>query len=198
MSEKADLPLFVVERFLEKPDLATATAFLVAGGYFWNGGIFVFRVDRMLAEMARQLPEMYAGLMAIQASLKTCNSAQCLAEVWCEMPNISIDYGVMEGAESVAMVPLQAGWNDIGSWDALTTVLAQDEHQNYIARGETLAIGSNGNIVYSDKRLVALIGAHDLVIVDTGDALLVGHKSQMQKVKEVVEHLRKQGNTDLL
>jgi len=198
ISEEADLPLFVVERFLEKPDLATATAFLAAGGYFWNGGIFVFRVDRMLAEMARQLPEMYAGLMEIQASLKTGSAAQCLAEVWPQMPNISIDYGVMEGAEFVAMAPLQAGWNDIGSWDALTNVLAQDEHQNYIARGETLAIESCGNIVYSDKKLVALIGAHDLVIVDTGDALLVGHKSQMQKVKEVVEHLRKQGHTDLL
>ena len=192
------LPLYGVERFLEKPDRATATAFLAQGDYYWNGGIFICRVDRMLAEMARQMPEVYAHLQKIGASLQTADAEQTLATVWPQMPNISIDYGVMEGAERVAVTPLQAGWNDVGSWDALETILAQDEHQNYIAKGDTIAIGSQGNIVYTDKRLVALVGVQDLVIVDAGDTLLVGHKTQMQKVKDVVETLRSQGRTDLL
>ena len=192
------LPLYTVERFLEKPDRATATAFLAQGDYYWNGGIFICRADRMLAEMARQLPEIYANLQKIGASLATAAAGQTLATVWPQMSNISIDYGVMEGAERVAVTPLQAGWNDVGSWDALETILAQDKDQNYIVKGDTVAIGSRGNIVYTDKRLVALVGVQDLVIVDTGDTLLVGHKAQMQKVKDVVETLRSQGRTDLL
>ena len=114
------------------------------------------------------------------------------------MPSISIDYAVLEGAHNVAVVPLQAGWNDVGSWDALETVLEQDEHGNSIARGEVLLLDSRSNIVYSDKRLVTLIGVSNLVVVDTGDTLLIGDKSNMQRVKEVVDQLRAQGRTELL
>ncbi len=191
-------PIYTVERFLEKPNQATATAFLADGGYYWNGGIFICRVAQMLAEMARQMPDVYAGLQQIRDSWQTSDPEQALATLWPQLPNVSIDYGVMEGAERVAMTPLQAGWNDVGSWDALESVLIADEQHNYIAKGETVAIASQGNIVYSEKRLVALVGAQDLVVVDTGDMLLVGHKFQMQKVKEVVEYLRSQGRTDLL
>ncbi|MCX6047668.1 MAG: mannose-1-phosphate guanylyltransferase, partial [Chloroflexi bacterium] len=190
--------VYTVEQFLEKPNQATATAFLAEGNYFWNGGIFICRAAQMLAEMERQLPEVYAGLQQIRNSWQTTEAEQTLAAIWPQLPNVSIDYGVMEGAERVAMTPLQAGWNDVGSWDALESILVQDAHQNFIAKGETVAIASQGNIVYSEKRIVALVGAQDLVIVDTGDTLLVGHKSQMQKVKEVVEYLRSQGRTDLL
>jgi mannose-1-phosphate guanylyltransferase len=104
----------------------------------------------------------------------------------------------MEGAQKVAMVPLKAGWNDVGSWDALETVLEQDESGNRIARGEVLLLDSHDNIVYSDKRLVALINVNNLVVVDTGDTLLIGDKGNMQRVKEVVEQLRAQGRTELL
>jgi mannose-1-phosphate guanylyltransferase len=193
-----DLAIYTVERFLEKPNQATATQFLDEGGYYWNGGIFICRAAQMLAEMERQLPKVYRGLQEIRCHLQTPAAAQTLTDVWPQMPNISIDYGIMEGAERVAMTPLQAGWNDIGSWDALESVLPQDENKNFIAQGETVAIASHGNIVFSEKRIVALIGVDDLVVVDTGDTLLVGHKGQMQKVKEVVEYLRSQGRTDLL
>jgi len=193
-----ELPLFTVERFLEKPNRETATIFLAHGGYYWNGGIFVCRVDRMLAEMERQLPSLYAGLQDIRAHLHAPDAEQMLVNVWQQMPNISIDYGVMEGAEKVAMTPLQAGWNDVGSWDSLETILAQGEHKNYVAKGEIVAVNSQNNIVYTDKRMVALVDVEDLVIVDTGDTLLIGHKAHMQKVRDVVEHLRSQGRVDLL
>lgn len=193
----AQLPLYQVERFLEKPNLVTAESFLADGGYFWNGGIFISRVDQMLAEMERQLPELYHCLQAIETTLDQADGATAMAAAWAHMPNISIDYGIMEGAQQVAVTPLDAGWNDVGSWDALEAVLPRNAQQNCVAQGETLSIESQGNIVYSD-RLVALIGVDDLAIIDTGDALLIGHKGQMQKVKDVVEQLRAKGRIDLL
>lgn len=197
LSLKANASLYTVERFLEKPNRATAEGFLLAGGYYWNGGIFISRADTMLAEIQRQLPTVYSRLQQIKEALDQPDAATVLAAAWAEMPNISIDYGVMEGARQVAVTPLDAGWNDVGSWDALTSVIPLDAEENCIAQGETLTIQSRGNIIYSE-RLVALIGIEDLAIIDTADALLIGHKAQMQKVKDVVEQLRTQGRTELL
>jgi mannose-1-phosphate guanylyltransferase len=104
----------------------------------------------------------------------------------------------MEHAEKVATVPLEAGWNDVGSWDALETVLQHDDNHNFVAKGNLLTLESRGNIVYTDKQVVALIHVEGLVVVDTGDTLLVGDKQQMQKVKEVVERLRELGLSELL
>lgn len=189
------VPVFQVDRFLEKPNLTTARAFLNDGGYFWNGGIFVFRVDRMLEEVARQLPDLYTGLQTIataQAGADAAEAERVLREVWGGLESVSIDYGIMEGAKQVAMVPLEAGWNDVGSWDALEDVLPKDVHDNIIARGDVLALDSVRNIVYGGDRIIALIGLEDMVVVDTPDALLIGHKKQMQKVKKIVELLQEQ------
>jgi mannose-1-phosphate guanylyltransferase len=195
-----ELQVYQVEKFLEKPDRTTAESFLAEGGYYWNGGIFVCRVDVMLDEFVRQLPELAAGLARIDAALAAGPEAAeaTLAEVWPTLPSISIDHGIMEHAQAVATVPLEAGWNDVGSWDALATVLQQDESQNYVAKGGLLTLESHGNIVYTDKQVVALIHVEGLVVVDTGDTLLVGDKEHMQKVKEVVERLRDLGLSELL
>ena len=197
-----DVPLYAAAEFLEKPDLATAEEFLSAGDCYWNGGIFVCRADRMLAEMARQLPEVYACLQEIDAGLEhgaqSAAAATAMVSAWQRMPNISIDHGVMEGAEDVAVVPLRAGWMDVGSWDALDEILMPDEDGNLCAMTETIAVDSFNNIVYCEKKLVALVGVDDLVVVDTGDALLVGHRKQMQKVREVVELLRAKDRTEFV
>lgn len=193
-----ELPIYAVERFLEKPDLATAERFLREGGYYWNGGIFIARVDVMLGEIERQIPEVYRRLQQIEAALDTPDLEAVTAAAWADMPSISIDYGVMEGAQQVAMVPLQAGWNDVGSWDALQSVLEHDENKNIVARGQALSVDSFGNIVFSDKKMVALVGVDDLVIVEDGDTLLIGRMNQMQKVKNVVDLLRRQGREDLV
>ncbi|MBW7884825.1 MAG: NTP transferase domain-containing protein [Caldilineaceae bacterium] len=193
-----NLPVYSVERFLEKPKRALAEQFLNEGGYYWNGGIFVARVDVMLAELQRQAPDIYDRLAQIRTAMGTPDAQKVLAQVWEEMPSISVDYAVMEGAQKVAMVPMQAGWNDVGSWDALETILEQDAHGNSIAKGEVMLLDSRHNIVYSDKRLVALINVNNLVVVDTGDTLLIGDKNNMQRVKDVVEQLRSQGRTELL
>lgn len=195
-----ELPAYVVEKFLEKPDRTKAEAFLTEGTYSWNGGIFVTRADVMLDELTRQLPELAAGLDTIADARRNdpSHAADVLAEVWPTLPNISIDHGVMEHARKVALVPLDAGWNDVGSWDALEAIIAGDDDNNFVARGELLNIESHSNIVYSDERIVALIGVENLVVVDTGDTLLIGHKHHMQKVKDVVERLKAQGRSELL
>lgn len=191
-------PSYTVERFLEKPNRPLAESFLEEGGYYWNGGIFVSRVDRWLAELERQAPAIHSRLMRIAAAFDMPEAGDVLEAEWADMPSISIDYAVMEHATQVAVVPLQAGWNDVGSWDALETILEQDERGNSIAKGDVLLLDSNGNIVYSDKRLVALVNVSNLVVVDTGDTLLIGDKNNMQRVKDVVEQLRQQGRTELL
>lgn len=188
-----------VERFHEKPDLPTAQRFIDTGGFYWNGGIFVCRIDRMLEEIARQLPELNTRLAQIDAALDDPETgARVMAELWPHMPNISIDYGVIEGAEQVAVIPLQAGWSDVGSWDALEQVLAAPESPNVHIRGDVLHLESSGNVIYGNGRFLALVGVNDMVIVDTHDAILIGHKSQMQKVKNVVEHLRQSNRDELL
>jgi mannose-1-phosphate guanylyltransferase len=192
------LPVFEVAQFLEKPDRETAEKFLQDDGYYWNGGIFVTRVDTMLNEMAWQLPALYANLQKIKAALGTDKEKHVLADTWSEMPSISIDYGVMEHAQKVAVVPLDAGWNDVGSWSALEEVVPKDDDGNCLIGGENLGIDVSGSIVAGNKRFIALIGVEDLVVVDTDDALLIGRKSEMQKVKDVVKRLREMGRHDLL
>ena len=191
-------PVFRAERFLEKPDLATAQAFLAEGSYYWNVGNFISRVDVLLAEFERQRPALYAGLLQIEAALGTDHAEAVLQEVWPTLENISIDHGVMEGAAKVAVVPLDAGWNDVGSWDALDMVLAAGEDGNCITQGTVILTGCSGNIVSGGDRLIALVGVDNLVVVDTGDALLIGHKDKMQQVKEIVDALRLQQREDLL
>ena len=192
------LPAFRVDRFLEKPNRSLAETFVAEGGYYWNGGIFVSRVDRMLAEFETQTPEMYALLTQIGEAIGTPEAETVLNAAWEAMPSISIDYAIMERAPRVAVVPLDAGWNDVGSWDALDSVLNKDEAGNSIAKGDVLLLDSHDNIVYSDKRIVALVNVNNLVVVETEDTLLIGDKGQMQRVKDVVEQLRAEGRTELL
>jgi mannose-1-phosphate guanylyltransferase len=194
------LHIYTVEQFLEKPSRPVAEQFLASGNYYWNGGIFVARVDVMLRAFADYLPALHAGLAQIEASLEggPDKADSTLSEVWPTLPSISIDHGIMEHAPNVATVPLVAGWNDVGSWDALEAILQADDTRNFVAKGALLTLESQGNIVYTDKQVVALIHVEGLVVVDTGDTLLVGDKQHMQKVKEVVEKLRERGLSELL
>jgi len=201
-AEGVDLPIYTVAQFLEKPSAKVAQAFLAEGGYYWNGGIFVSRVSRLLAEYQWQLPDLYAGLQQIEMQLEKHADPgavyNTVERVWQSFPTISIDHGIMERAVRVAVVPLDAGWNDVGSWDALTAVIEPDESANYVVSGRVLTIESSENIIYSEKQMIAMIGVQDLVVIDAGDSLLIGHKGQMQRVKEIVDLLRAQGRTDLL
>jgi mannose-1-phosphate guanylyltransferase len=190
---------YAVKRFLEKPDLETAQRLLQDGTYLWNGGIFVCQLPAMRAEMARQMPQLEAVLSELAAALGSSEEKDTLARVWPQAPRVSIDYGVMEQARRVAVVPINVGWNDVGDWSALHHVLPADSEGNIVAGGNHLSIDSTGTLVYgSAERLIATIGVKDLIVVDTGDVLLICRRDNAQDVRTAVGRLQEQGRVEFL
>lgn len=185
--------------FTEKPNEERAREFLASGEYSWNSGMFIWRADVALAEYARQQPATYEQLQRIAKTVDTPDYAATLADAWDKVEKISIDYAVMEMAQNMAVIPIEIGWNDVGSWNALYAVLPQDEGGN-IVKGDvpkSIQLDTKNTLVFGDK-LVVTIGVEDLIIVQTGDALLICHKDRAQDVKAVVERLKKDQMTTYL
>jgi mannose-1-phosphate guanylyltransferase / mannose-6-phosphate isomerase len=184
-------------RFVEKPDAVKAAEYLAAGNYLWNSGMFCFKAGIILDEMARLAPDVAAAAEACWASLgEDKASAQMLeipAESFAKMPDISIDYAVMERSSNVAVVPSSFGWSDIGSWGAIRELVSPDQDGNR-AVGEGIFVDSRNTYVQSHDRVVAAVGVADLMIIDTPDALLVAHPDRAQDVKQVVARLKKQNH----
>jgi len=180
---------FAAERFVEKPDLETAEAYLADGGYDWNGGIFMMRAGRYLEELAAQAPDVLEPARSAMAkAARAGNRIVPNAEAFAAARSQSIDYAVMEGAERVAVVPVAMGWSDVGSWDALLDLAERDE--NDVARhGDVLAIDSARCLVRSDGPAVVTVGVSDLIVVATEDAVLILPRGQSQRVREAVEAL---------
>jgi mannose-1-phosphate guanylyltransferase len=180
-----------VKRFVEKPDRAKAEEYLSDGGYLWNSGIFVFRADVILDEIQRAMPELAKRLGAIAETLGTRAYAKALAREFPACPSESIDYGVMERSSRIAVVPADFGWSDVGSFAAIPEVRAADEAGNVVS-GDALVIDGKDNVVLADGgRLVAVVGATGLVVVDAGDALLVCPRERAQDVKKAVDELKR-------
>jgi mannose-1-phosphate guanylyltransferase len=179
--------VFRARRFKEKPALPEAEAMLADGQHAWNSGMFVWRVGVFLDEVARQLPALAAVLAAAAAG------PERLAEVWPTAPETTLDYGIMEGARQVAVIPADGlAWNDIGSWEALLEVLEGDENGNVVVGAEHVGVDSHGTLIHGpDGRLVATVGVSDLVIVETEDALLVCPRDRAQEVRAIVERLKR-------
>lgn len=180
-----------VAAFAEKPTFETAQSYLVSGDYLWNAGIFVFRADVMLAAFASHMPELIKPLDAIREAWGTKKGAAVLAREFKKMPSTSIDYGVAERAPNIAVVPSSCGWSDVGSFNALPDVRPNDAAGN-VTEGEALVIDSIGCVVLGGKRLLAVVGMKDVVVVDAGDAVLVLPKDKCQDVRKVVEALKSQ------
>jgi mannose-1-phosphate guanylyltransferase/mannose-6-phosphate isomerase len=178
---------YLVQSFLEKPDLATAQGYLAAGGYYWNCGIFVFRIGTMAAELARHAPEIHQRLAGGYESLLTG---------FPEMPEISIDYSVMEKSDRIAVLPLDLYWNDIGSWDSLYQASDKDAAGNVVV-GNVVCLGGRDNLIIGGKRLLSTIGIEDCVIVETEDAVLIAKKGETQKVKDIVQQLTQSGRREI-
>ncbi|MEO8612565.1 MAG: mannose-1-phosphate guanylyltransferase [Chloroflexota bacterium] len=181
---------YASQKFKEKPDLETATAYLLSGDYTWNSGMFIWKATQALAEFERQQPEMYAQFATLAPKVDTHEFESTLEEIWGKVKKISIDYAVMEHANNMAVVPVDIGWNDVGSWASLFEVLKLDKFGNGFKghHPDPVILDSKNTLVYSDKLTVA-IGIEDLIIVETPDALLICHKDRAQDVKEVVNHL---------
>jgi len=178
-----------VERFTEKPDLATAEGFLKEGGYYWNSGMFVWRASVILAEIQQHLPGVYQIVQAILGDTRDGTTFQDSVEKYfTEMASISIDYGVLEKSDRVSLIPCDIGWNDVGSWQAVHEISAKDENGNALL-GNVIALDCKNSLIRAEKRLVAAIGLEDLCIIETTDAVLISKSNQTQRVREVVEAL---------
>ena len=179
-----------VEAFVEKPDAARAQGFLEAGNYWWNSGMFMFRADRFLALLDALEPALsHSAHAAVSLAAVTADGLDLNEEAFASCRKVSLDYAVMEKLQDIALVPLDAGWDDVGSWNFLANLPATDAHANRV-RGDVLMQDSHGNLVHAQSRLVAMIGVEDHVVVETEDAILVAPRSRVQEVKGVVQQLR--------
>ena len=186
--------VYKVKTFAEKPNLQTAERFLVSGDFLWNSGMFIWRVDAILREIERCLPDLYTELMNIEPAIGTSQYQSALEKAYGILRGISIDYGVMEKAEKVYVIPGNFGWSDIGSWDEVYRLSGNDELGNSIT-GKVIQKDTNNSYIYSPERVVATIGVDDLIIVNTADALLICKRGKSQDVKEISDYLkRKQMN----
>jgi mannose-1-phosphate guanylyltransferase len=184
---------FGVSRFVEKPDQATAEQYLAAGDYLWNSGMFLFGARQYLKELETHRPDILAICQAaLDAAKEDLHFTRVSAEIFADCPEDSIDYAVMEKTRNAAVVALDAGWSDIGSWSALWEVSDKDPDGNSF-RGDVIAHDTQTTLVRADNRLVATVGVQDLVIIETKDALLVAHKDRVQEVKKVVERIKNDG-----
>jgi mannose-1-phosphate guanylyltransferase len=194
LDENLKYPVYHVERFTEKPDEKTAQSFMLSREHSWNSGMFVWRADVILEEIRRQMPGLYTSLEQVSNAWGTPQQDGVLRRVWPPLEAETIDYGVMEHAERVVVVPAGGlGWSDVGAWDTLFEVLLPDMRGNVSSSAQHLAFETHNTLVYGQnaERLIVTIGMDDTVIVDTGDVLLVCKSDQAQKVRDVVEHLRK-------
>ena len=182
---------FRVDAFVEKPDRATAESYLDTGGYDWNSGMFLFRARRLLDELAQLAPAMHSGVLAAFESAHTdLDFVRIDRDTFAQVTEDSIDYAVMEKTTRAAVVPVSCDWSDIGSWAALWAASERDADDNRL-EGDVLALDSRHCYVRaSHRRMVALLGVDDLVVVDTPDALLVAHRDRVQDVKKIVEQLK--------
>ena len=187
LSEGFDHQAFNGDRFVEKPGVAMAQAYLQDGHYVWNSGMFVWKVETILAALQKHLPELARKIDTIAESMGTAQERATLDELWPTLQTISIDYGVMEKANKVAVIPVEIGWNDVGNWEQYASLFPADEYD--VRRvGHHEGLGSRNVFVYNNtQRQVFTIGLEDIVVVEMDDKTVICHKDEVQRVKELAE-----------
>jgi mannose-1-phosphate guanylyltransferase len=188
LGEPFDDEVHRAERFVEKPNEETAWRFLQSGRYLWNSGIFVWRVSVIMDLFRRLMPQLHARLEEIRPFIGTAEEGEAIADVYPRMEKETIDYGIMERAPEVAVVPTDMRWSDVGSWAELMEVSQPNQGSNLV-RGTHLGTGTERSLIFATQKPIVTIGLHDLVIVDTEDVLLVATRDRAQDVKKVVEQL---------
>ena len=198
LAQVSGLDVYRVQEFTEKPDLATAQAFVESGRYYWNSGMFIWKVATILREFEKLMPQFYAQLMEIDAALGTAEERAVLERVWPQVENETIDYGIMERAEDVAVIPVDIGWSDVGDWTALSGLLPADGKGNVVVVGQHVGLDTKGCLIHGSRRLVTTIGLEGMIIIDTEDALLVCPRERAQDVKKLVDMLKEMGRDEYL
>ncbi|MCG2586553.1 mannose-1-phosphate guanylyltransferase/mannose-6-phosphate isomerase [Massilia sp. TS11] len=190
---------FSVNRFVEKPDREKAEGFLREGGYYWNSGMFMFRANAFLEELRTYQPAIAdASAAAVAMGARDLDFCRLDEDAFMASPSDSIDYAVMEHTKRAVVVPADIGWSDVGSWSALWEVQKGDDPLGNVQRGDVYLDNVKNSLVRAESRIVAVVGVEDLVVVETQDAVLVAHKDQVQRVKQVVDHLKSKDRTEHL
>lgn len=184
--------IYRVEKFAEKPNLETARRFIASGDYLWNSGMFIWKVSTIRSLIKEYMPKLHEGLERIKRALGTPLERAVLEEEYSKFDKTSIDFGVMEYAKDVFVIPGDFGWDDLGSWPALSRVRGVDRNGNVII-GRQIGIDTKDCIIESPKKVVATIGLDNLIIVETDDVLMVCSKDRAQDVKEILQQLREEG-----
>lgn len=180
---------YKVDRFVEKPSLEVAKEYLETEEYLWNSGMFVWKLSSILYNLERFMPETFAGLKRIQASIGTPEEEDVLRKEFAQFQSQSIDYGIMEKAENIYTVPGTFGWDDVGSWLAVERIRKSNEMGNVVS-GNIITVGTHNCIIQGEKKLIAAVGLEDLIIVDTEDATLICAKDSTADIKKVLENLK--------
>ncbi len=199
IAEVNNFKVYHSKRFTEKPDIVQATQFLASGQYSWNSGMFIWKAAHAMRDLEHYQPAMYALFSYLQTAFDSPDYEQKLADIWETLPELSIDFAIMEKADHIAVIPVDIGWSDIGSWSALYDILPQDSFGNCIKGNASsrVILDTRDTLVYSN-RLTVTIGVENIVVVDAGDALLICHKDRTQDVKQVVDYLKENGSEEYL
>jgi mannose-1-phosphate guanylyltransferase len=200
LPKKFKFPVHKVIRFTEKPDKERARAMVAEGDYAWNSGIFIWQVISIMDEFSIQMPQLFDTLKQIGEAWGTNRQQEVLRLLWKKLIPETIDYGIMEHAAKVAVIPAGGlDWSDVGSWDSLFEVLPQDGSGNVSVNCDHLQLNTKNSMIYSTgKKLIATIGVEELIIIETGDALLVCRRDQAQQVRQVIERLKELHREDCL
>lgn len=188
---------FKVERFVEKPNEIKATEYLNQGGFYWNSGLFVFKISVFLDAVKEFAPELYADLRKIQAGLGTPSFEQTLDTVYRAVQSISVDYGIMEHARNIYLVEGNFDWNDLGSWESVYHCSEKDAAGN-VSSGEAIFLDSQNSYIHAEKGIVALVGLDNVVVVQSGNAVLVCHRDKTEDIKKIVDQLKSENNCQYL
>lgn len=191
ISKKSGHQIYKVKTFAEKPNMDTAERFLKSGDFLWNSGMFIWSTKLIMNEFAHYEPDMWEGFKEISKVVDSATMAEKIFEVYSRIRSVSIDYAIMEVAERVCILEADFMWNDLGSWEAAYNISEKDDAGNVVQAAYSQMLDSKNNYIYSTKKLVAAIDVENLVVVETDDTLLICKKDQSQKVKDVVDALRR-------
>lgn len=196
LGEYRGLGSFEVERFKEKPDRATAEAMIADEQHVWNSGMFIWQVDAVLEEIKRQMPELFTQIEQIDRVWGTPAKEETLRSIWPLIKPQMIDYGIMENASKIAVIPsIDLGWFDVGSWESMFDALTGDSLGNIFMSGDSIVLDTRGTLICEDSsdRLIVTVGVEDLIIVDSGNALLICDRKNAQQVRDIVKILQESG-----